>query len=130
MPAYRIYWLDQNDHVAEADYLIADADDDVRAGATAYLGMASAVEGWHHARRVVRVSADKPLAELFNRFRLPWQLLSLQRKNTSIVGLFGAILDALPPDLAEQVKSLDTADDGIRVTLRTRRAFRFLPNTA
>jgi hypothetical protein len=60
MPAYRIYWFDQNDHVSEADYLIADADDDVRVGAAAHLGMASAVEVWHQARRVVRVSADKP----------------------------------------------------------------------
>jgi hypothetical protein len=60
MPAYRIYWFDQNDHVSEADYLIADADDDVRVGAAAHLGVASAVEVWHHARRVVRVSADKP----------------------------------------------------------------------
>jgi hypothetical protein len=61
---------------------------------------------------------------------LTWPLLSLQRKNTPIVGLFGAILGALPPDLAEQVKSLDTADGGIRVTLRTGQTFRFLPNTA
>ena len=59
MPAYRIYWFDQDDHVSEADWLIADADDDVRAGAASYLGMTSAVEVWHHARRVVRVSADK-----------------------------------------------------------------------
>jgi hypothetical protein len=59
MPAYRIYWFDPADHVSEADYLIADADDEVRAGAAAHLGMASAVEVWHRARRVVRVSADK-----------------------------------------------------------------------
>ena len=32
LPAYRIYWFDQDDHVTEADYLIADADDDVRGG--------------------------------------------------------------------------------------------------
>jgi hypothetical protein len=32
MPAYRIYWFDQDDHVTEADHLIADADDDVRGG--------------------------------------------------------------------------------------------------
>ncbi len=38
-----------------ADYLIAEADDDVRAGAASHLGMASAVEIWHRARRVVRV---------------------------------------------------------------------------
>jgi hypothetical protein len=60
MPAYRIYWFDQDDHVIEADHLIAEADDDVRAGAVSHLGMASAVEVWHQARRVVRVSADKP----------------------------------------------------------------------
>jgi hypothetical protein len=60
MPAYRIYWFDQNDHISEADYLIADADDEVREVAESYLGRASAVEVWHHARRVVRVSADKP----------------------------------------------------------------------
>ena len=60
MPAYRIYWFDRDDRISEADYLIADADDDVRAGAASYLGMASAVEVWHQARRVVRVSADKP----------------------------------------------------------------------
>ena len=60
MPAYRIYWLDQDNHVTEADCLIAEADDDVREGAEAHLGMASAVEVWHQARRVVRVSAIKP----------------------------------------------------------------------
>jgi hypothetical protein len=59
MPAYRIYWFDQADHISEADYLIADADDDVRAGAASFLGVASAIEIWHQARRVVRVSADK-----------------------------------------------------------------------
>jgi hypothetical protein len=60
MPAYRIYWLDQDNHITEADWLIADADDDVRAGAASYLSRASAVEVWHHARRVMRVSATKP----------------------------------------------------------------------
>jgi hypothetical protein len=58
MPAYRIYWFDQDDHVTEADYLIAEADNDVRAGAASHLGRASAVEVWHWARRVVRVSAN------------------------------------------------------------------------
>ena len=62
MPAYRIYWFDQDDHVIEADYLIADADDDVRAGAASHLGMASAVEVWHRARRVVRVTAPSSSA--------------------------------------------------------------------
>jgi hypothetical protein len=60
MPAYRIYWFDQNDHVTETDDLIAETDDDVRAGVASYLRMASAVEVWHWARRVVRVSGDKP----------------------------------------------------------------------
>jgi hypothetical protein len=44
MPAYRIYWFDQNGHVTETDYLIAEADDDVRDWAAAHLGIASAVE--------------------------------------------------------------------------------------
>ena len=48
MPAYLIYWFDQDDHVTEADYLIADADDDVRGGAS-YISKASAVEVWHWA---------------------------------------------------------------------------------
>jgi hypothetical protein len=39
-----------------------------------------------------------------------------------IVGLSGAIYDALPTDLAEQFASLDTAN-GIRVTLRTGQTF-------
>ena len=60
MPAYRIYWFDQDDHVTEADYLIADADDDVRGGAASYLEKASAVEVWHWARLVVRVEGAKP----------------------------------------------------------------------
>jgi hypothetical protein len=57
MPAYRIYWLNQDDHITEADWLIAEADDDLRAGAASHLGRASSVEIWHRARRVVRVSA-------------------------------------------------------------------------
>jgi hypothetical protein len=60
MPAYRIYWFNQNDHITEADWLIAEADDDLRVGVASYLGTASAVEVWHQARRVVRVSANKP----------------------------------------------------------------------
>jgi hypothetical protein len=59
MPAYRIYWFDQDDHITTADWLVAETDDDVRAGAASYVGTASAVEVWHQARRVVRVSADK-----------------------------------------------------------------------
>ena len=39
MPAYRIYWFDQDDHVTEADYLIADADDDVRGGASCVVAL-------------------------------------------------------------------------------------------
>ncbi len=61
MPAYRIYWLDQDDRITEADGLIAEADDDVREGAELHVGMASAVEVWRRARRIVRVSANKPL---------------------------------------------------------------------
>lgn len=30
MPAYRIYWLDQDDHITEADCLIGEADDNAR----------------------------------------------------------------------------------------------------
>jgi hypothetical protein len=61
MPAYRIYWFDQRGCVIETDHLVvAEADDDVRDWAAAHLGVASAVEVWHQARRVVRVSADKP----------------------------------------------------------------------
>jgi hypothetical protein len=41
MPAYRIYWLDRDNHVTEADSLIAEADDDARDGKASYLGMAS-----------------------------------------------------------------------------------------
>jgi hypothetical protein len=59
MPAYRIYWFDRDDHVTEADVFIADADDEVRASVAAYLGSASAVEVWHRARLIVRVSADE-----------------------------------------------------------------------
>ena len=55
MPAYRIYWLDQNDHVIGTDYLIAETEDDVRAEAPSHLGTASAVEVWHQVRLVVRV---------------------------------------------------------------------------
>ncbi len=44
MPAYRIYWFNQDDHITEVDWLIAAADDDLRVGAASYLGTASAVE--------------------------------------------------------------------------------------
>ena len=30
MPVYRIFWFDQDDHITKADYLLADADDQVR----------------------------------------------------------------------------------------------------
>jgi hypothetical protein len=52
--------VNQDDHITEADYVIADADDEVREVAASYLGGASAVEVWHRARCIVRVSADKP----------------------------------------------------------------------
>jgi hypothetical protein len=60
MPTYRIYWFSQNNHVTGADYLIAEADDDVRDLAASRLGRAWAVEVWDQTRFVVRVSADKP----------------------------------------------------------------------
>jgi hypothetical protein len=73
-------------------------------------------------------STTEPLAasgrlKLFRRLR--W-LLGIRRED--IVGLYGTICRALPPDLAEQFKSLDTTD-GIRVTLRTGETFWFRPNT-
>jgi hypothetical protein len=42
------------------DGLVAAADDDVREAAQSRVGMAAAVEVWHGARCVVRVSANKP----------------------------------------------------------------------
>jgi hypothetical protein len=60
MPAYRIYWLDQDDHITGADNLIADTDDIVRNGAVAHLGTASAIEVWQGARLVVRVAPSEP----------------------------------------------------------------------
>ena len=38
MPAYRIYWLDEDNHITAADCLIADTDEIVRTGAGAHLG--------------------------------------------------------------------------------------------
>ena len=64
---------------------------------------------------------------LFRLTRSPRPLLGPRRED--IVGLYGAICRALPPDLAKQFKSLDTAN-GIRVTLRTGETFWFMPNTA
>ena len=61
MPAYRIYWLDQDNHITKADWLIAEAEDDMQAWAASHLGTASAVEVWHQTRRVVRVLANKPV---------------------------------------------------------------------
>ena len=55
--------------------------------------------------------------------------LLLGPRREDIVGLNGTICRALPPDLAEQLKSLDTTN-GIRVTLRTGETFWFMPNTA
>ena len=69
------------------------------------------------------MSANK----LFRLTRSLWPLLGSRRED--IVGLYGAICRALPPDLAEQFKSLDTAN-GIRVTLRTGETLWFMPNTA
>jgi hypothetical protein len=57
MPAYRIYWLDKDDHIIAADNLIADADEEARAAAESRLGRAAAIEVWHGARRVARAMA-------------------------------------------------------------------------
>ena len=59
--------------------------------------------------------------------RSPWPVLGPRRED--IVGLSGTICRALPPDLAEKFKSLDTAN-GIRVTLLTGQTFWFMPGTA
>jgi len=59
MSGYRIYWLDQADHIMGADGLIADSDDIVRRGAREHIGIASAVEVWDGARLVVRFAASK-----------------------------------------------------------------------
>jgi hypothetical protein len=63
MPAYRIYWLDRDDHITEADWLIAETDDDVREVAASYLEKASAVEIWHHARRNPPETSYRPASE-------------------------------------------------------------------
>ena len=59
MPGYRIYWLDQANHIMGADGLIADSDDIVRRGAREHIGVASAVEVWDGARLVVQLAASK-----------------------------------------------------------------------
>ncbi|HET7882824.1 MAG TPA: hypothetical protein VFL55_18215 [Acetobacteraceae bacterium] len=59
MPAYRIYWMDQDNHITEADCLIADTDEVVRNGAGAHIGTASAVEVWHGSRLIVRVTPNE-----------------------------------------------------------------------
>ena len=69
MPAYRIYWLDQNDHIIGADYLLAETNDAVRAEAPSHLGTASAVEVWHRTRRVLRV--DGPVGRAACLLALP-----------------------------------------------------------
>ena len=71
----------------------------------------------------IHVNLKLPCSKLLR--RLLW-LLGIRRED--IVGLYGTICRALPPDLAEQFKSLDTTD-GIRVTLRTGETFWFRPNT-
>jgi len=60
MPAYRIYWLDQDNHITEADCLIGEADDNVREAICAHLGTAAAVEVWHRARLVARATPGCP----------------------------------------------------------------------
>jgi hypothetical protein len=69
MPVYRIYWFDQDDHITEADYLIAEAGKDMREAAAAHLGMASSVEIWRQARCVVRV--DGPAGRAVGGAKLP-----------------------------------------------------------
>lgn len=59
MPAYRIYWLDKDNHITEADCLIADTDEIIRNGVGAQLGTASAVEVWQGTRMVVRVTPSE-----------------------------------------------------------------------
>jgi hypothetical protein len=59
MPAYRIYWLDHNDRIVDADHLIANSDDDARDAADAHLGQAPAVEVWHRMRRITRVCGQE-----------------------------------------------------------------------
>jgi hypothetical protein len=66
--------------------------------------------------------------KLFPRFHALRPLLGRPRRENDIVGLYGAIYDALPRHLAQRL-SLDTAD-GIRVILRTGQTFWFRPNTA
>ena len=84
-----------------------------------------------HARPNQRAGANPTLQsgrlKLFRLTRTPRRLLGPRRKD--IAGLYGTICRALPLDLAEQFKSLDTAS-GIRVTLRTGQTFWFMPDTA
>ena len=64
VPAYRIYWFNQDNHITEVDYLIAETDDDVRAELASYLRMASAVEVWHWARReLLQIQDRTPVGE-------------------------------------------------------------------
>jgi hypothetical protein len=57
MPAYRIYWLDKDDHIIAADNLTADADEQARATAVVRLGRALAIEVWRGARYGARAIA-------------------------------------------------------------------------
>src|SRR3954467_2694285 len=66
--------------------------------------------------------------KLFPRFRALRPLLGRPRREHDIVGLYGAIHDALPRHLAQRL-SLDTAH-GIRVIPRPGQTFWFRPNTA
>ena len=62
MPGYRIYWLDQTDHIMGADGLIADSDDIVRHGVREHLGIASAVEVRDGARLAASKAEPRPAA--------------------------------------------------------------------
>jgi len=59
MPAYRIYWLDHDDRIIDADCLIADGDENVRERVHEHVGEATAVEVWHRARLVARAAAGR-----------------------------------------------------------------------
>jgi hypothetical protein len=87
MPAYRIYWFDQDDHVIETDHLIADADDDVREAAASRLGMTSAVEVWHHARCVASVGRQGGALNGWT-FELDQGLLRPPARSISLAGIF------------------------------------------
>jgi hypothetical protein len=60
MPAYRLYWLNKDNHIMRADTVMAASDDEVRLVAQARLGTAPAIEIWCGRRCVDRVPAQQP----------------------------------------------------------------------